>query len=545
MTRSSDDLCPHGRRRWDCTECKWLDKQAGQLVDFGGNFRVRCACGQLAERNKDRCEACERRRQRRSSAPKAPRRTGRAQWELTAELRSWQSDAMNAWNANNQRGVIEAATGTGKTMVAFAAIAEQHRKHGDRLRVAIVVPTMQLARQWRDGLSQHLFLPRHLIGEQHSTADVNWTPDHPILVTVINTARTQLKKVTSQWAREGASTLLIVDECHRAGAESNARIFESSFNATIGLSATPDRDDDGDTTHVYPNLGRPVFSYPLLRALDDEVLAPLCSVNLYVDFTPEEQSRWDATAEALTNAMRSLRWEHPDLDFDSADIFARIGRLAEAEDPAALRVVALLSNRRELLAQSVGRRKCIGALISWLTTNNRKTIAFHETIAGAQKSLSELESRRLRAVLDHSQMKPKDRQESLALFARPTTQVLVAVRSLDEGLDVPDADVAMILAGSRSKRQRIQRIGRVVRPQAGKQALAITVLIRGTPEETVTGSRDESLLGPTRVAHHRWPEVAVDEALAGATSSYQPVGDGLRFEVDRITMRWANRPATR
>jgi superfamily II DNA or RNA helicase len=430
-------------------------------------------------------------------------------------------------------------------MVAFAAIAELHRRHGDRLRVAIVVPTMQLARQWRDGLTQHLFLPRHLVGEQHSTADVSWTPDHPILATVINTARSQLKKVAAHWAREGTFTLLIVDECHRAGAESNARIFDSSFGATLGLSATPDRDDDGDHTYVYPNLGRPVYSYPLLRALDDEVLAPLRSVNLYVDFTAEERKKWDATAEALTMAMRSLRWEHPDLNFDSPDIFARIGRLAEMEDPAALRVVALLSSRRELLSDSEGRRDCIAALFDWLTTTNRKTIAFHETIAGAQRSLTQLEDRRVRAVLDHSQMKPKDRQQSLAEFARPTTQVLVAVRSLDEGLDVPDADVAMILAGSRSKRQRIQRIGRVVRPKAGKQALAVTILIRNTPEETVTGARDSALLGTTRVEHHRWPDTTVDNALAGVESSYRPAGDGLRLEVDRITLRWVNRSTSR
>ncbi len=153
MTRAADDLCPHRRTRWECTECQWLERQAGQLAEIGGNFRVRCACGQLAERNSDRCTACEQRRRRRSSMPKAPRQTGRTQWELTTDLRSWQRDAIDAWNANGQRGVIEAATGTGKTMVAFAAIAQLRRQHGDRLRVAIVVPTMQLARQWRDGLT--------------------------------------------------------------------------------------------------------------------------------------------------------------------------------------------------------------------------------------------------------------------------------------------------------------------------------------------------------------------------------------------------------
>jgi superfamily II DNA or RNA helicase len=110
---------------------------------------------------------------------------------------------------------------------------------------------------------------------------------------------------------------------------------------------------------------------------------------------------------------------------------------------------------------------------------------------------------------------------------------------------VPDADVAMILAGSRSKRQRIQRIGRVVRPKAGKQALAVTILVRSTPEETVTGSRDGQLLGSTRVEHHRWPDTSIDLALEGVESSYRPAGDGLRLEVDRITMRWVNRPSSR
>lgn len=201
-----------------------------------------------------------------------------------------------------RRGVVEAATGTGKTLVALGAIEELRRERGSYLRVVIVVPSKVLASQWRRELEHTLNVPPHVIGEQHSDVVTEFDPDrHLVLLTVVNTARANLRRVLGGWRRHNLTSLLIVDECHRSGSEFNARIFDGAYDFSLGLSATPERDDGGHLRHVYPGLGSPVYRYPLLDALDDGVLAPLRSVNLYVDFDRAERDRWSGLA-------RTWRW---------------------------------------------------------------------------------------------------------------------------------------------------------------------------------------------------------------------------------------------
>jgi superfamily II DNA or RNA helicase len=131
-------------------------------------------------------------------------------------------------------------------------------------------------------------------------------------------------------------------------------------------------------------------------------------------------------------------------------------------------------------------------------------------------------------------MKPEARDQSMSRFRSDRAHVLVAVRSLDEGLDVPDAEVAITAAGSRSERQRIQRSGRVLRRGDGEtRAIGITVLARGTPEEII-GYRDASLLGPKRVPHHRWPNMKIEEGLNTASSRSVPASPV--SDADKLTL---------
>jgi hypothetical protein len=120
-------------------------------------------------------------------------------------------------------------------------------------------------------------------------------------------------------------------------------------------------------------------------------------------------------------------------------------------------------------------------------------------------------------------------------FQQNRIQVLVAVRALDEGVDVPDASVAFIAAGSRSRRQRIQRFGRVLRPVEGKRALVLTILVRNSAEETAVGARDTFLLGAGRVQHHRWPGVPVAQAVVLDASTYRPSEPAYSVE-DMLTL---------
>ena len=250
-------------------------------------------------------------------------------WSISSPLRLWQEEALSAWALAGGRGVIEAATGTGKTRVALAAMSQLHDRHGDNLRVVVVVPTIALARQWRTEIERGLSLRRSDVGEIHSQPQHEWTFRSPILLTVVNSARRQLARPLERWREDGRVVLLVVDECHRTGSQFNSRSLEGPYDHTLGLSATPERTDDGHEEFIYPALGQPVFRYPLLTALDDGVLAPLTSVNLYVELDPRERFKWDELTLDLSRAFVELRRDLPRADLlPEGQLFVEIARLA-------------------------------------------------------------------------------------------------------------------------------------------------------------------------------------------------------------------------
>ena len=535
--------CIHGNSPEKCELCT-KDRGRGKDAELAMK-RPQCPDCRDFLREPGLCSRCVKKRQRtearrnRSPVSDSPR----VSWTIDRPLRKWQVEALASWKTADRKAVIEAATGTGKTMLACAAIADVHTEAGPNSRVVVVVPTQVLASQWRQALTSTLHILDTSIGEQHSAAEIEWkNSEHPVLITVINTGRNHLESVLSTWRAEGRKVLLIVDECHRAGATTNARIFEGHFDYSLGLSATPERPDEGERTLVYPNLGKKTYSYPLKTALDDGVLADFTSVNMYVDFSSHEQKAWEASTEDLGKAIRSLKAQHPEIDSGSSNFFIEVRKLAESDNPTARRVEALLASRRALLSESKGRKKCLSDLLKILSTTRKRFIVFHESIAAAEATRQELLTLSVRASIDHSQMKPQDRASERDRFSLGISQAMVAVRSLDEGVDVPEAEIAIIASGSRSKRQRIQRMGRVLRFVEGKQALCISLLVRGTVEETVTGAGDNNLVGSERVRHHRYgknsPSVAFDPS---SPSGHTPPTTGLTTEVDRLTYRFIQR----
>lgn len=416
------------------------------------------------------CRSCKHRLRRAATSTGA---IHTAPWTYVHALRPWQVTALAAWEQADHRGVVEAATGTGKTAVAFAAVQRLRVLHGENLRVAIVVPTKVLARQWRRALTSECGVPPYLIGDQYSSPEVEWTPRHPVLITVLDTARTHLSEVIGAW--KDKPILLVVDECHRAGSESNARIFGMAATYTLGLSATPERDDGGHRKYVFPGLGGPVFRYPLLNALDDGVLAPLVSVNLYVDFTVSEQAQWDDLRHDIADAIRLLEHYHPELETAGPEFLKIVTKLAEQEDPTAMRLMSRLTSRQKVLASAQGRVACQRKILEWLATVPQRALVLHETIRAAEASHRALKDANVTVALDHSQLPRQERDNEEATFRAGRARVYVAVRTLDEGVDVPDAAVAVIAAGSRSLRQRIQRFGRVLRYEKDKSAIVISV----------------------------------------------------------------------
>lgn len=454
-------------------------------------------------------------------------------WRYQHELRPWQAEALAAWDGAGRRGVVEAATGTGKTAVALVAAERMRREFGTSLRVVVVVPTIALASQWREAMTRELGVHRSLVGELHSGERSEFSSGSHVLVTVINSARNTLQDRIASWRRQGLQVLLVVDECHRAGSDHNARVVDTEATATLGLSATPERADRGHATLVYPGLGNPVYRYPVLTALDDGVLAPLQSINLYVDFTTDESVVWNQQGRDLGQAIQVLESRYPGTTSDVERMWKRIGELAKDEVPEAMRVVALLARRADVLAKAENRQKCLVAVLDWLAANDERVIVFHERITQAVATERLLVARGVASMLDHSQLRRSERSTGLGRFKRGQARALVAVRSLDEGIDVPDASIAVIASGSRSPRQRIQRLGRILRRSGDKRATCISILVRGTADETYVGARDAQLVGSARVVHHRWPGRSITDA-ASQPSSYQPMRPRQDL-VDRLT----------
>lgn len=387
-------------------------------------------------------------------------------------LRPWQLAALTEWRANQHRGIVAAATGTGKTRVALEAI----RTLPDAWVTVVVVPTKALQEQWIDVLTQQLRIHPRNVGTIGGESP-NYALGQRIVVAVLNSAKDRVPSLVDHWREEGIRTLLIVDECHRAGAPETAKaLWATSYDATLGLSATPERGDDGLDEVLIPAIGSVVYRYPLREALDDGLLSPLCVANLYLDLGELEM-------QEFTELERKIR-----------TLLTQGGSEGDAN------IKRLRSQQQQVSRRAAGRHVALEGLVSGGLLDGRRTIVFHETIAQAEETARLLDERGYRFAIEHSKLSADARASALRRFATGGAEVLATVRSLDEGIDVPEANTAVIVSGTMNPRQRIQRAGRIVRP-SGSTSLLVSLLARGTPEELEVGGRDAALFGSSRVNH--------------------------------------------
>lgn len=405
-------------------------------------------------------------------------------------LRPWQGQALNAWVDAGHRGIVAAATGTGKTLFAVHAIANAPVE-----RTIVVVPKQALQDQWlrmfRTGLD---ISPLKLGTIGGKRKDFNLRNN--VVVAVIDSARRGIAEPVRYWQGVGERVMLVVDECHWAGSDQSTAMFEVPCDVTLGLSATPERGDDGFDDILVPNLGPVVYRYRLRQALDDGLLADVTSVHEYFELSGSDQAEYNSLDTRVATLRNDLATLHPELragpGWDS-----RLARLSTT-NPAAKQLKALLALRRKVLTSARERLKVVEDVAQSGLLTGRRSLVFNESVQQATQVLEILERHGLRCDLEHSRLSSERRDAALRRFGTGAIDVLVAVRALDEGIDVPDAELALIVSGTLNARQRIQRIGRVVRPN-GRPAIVISILALGTSEEYDVGNRDEELLGPERI----------------------------------------------
>ena len=397
-------------------------------------------------------------------------------WKLTKgiEPHPWQQQCIEKWRKNKGRGTVKVVTGAGKTLLAlFTAELLQNVEDKD-LRVVIVVPTIVLMHQWYDTVLKHGNLPADAIGRLGGGYDEDFGDPRRVLITVLASASAQLPKLVKE-ADVEEHLMFVADECHRAGASQMSKVFKTKRRWSLGLSATPEREDDDTSSYDKSLLGKKlgpiIYEFTLSDALR-ESLVPKFTIHHYgLSMTVEERQRYEALSRSITDAMSQLK-SHRDAGSDG-DFFSWARSIASRNQgemgAIAMRFISDASKRRELLSRMEARHDAVVVLLRQEFTNNpdARVILFHESIREVEHLFAHLHKLHLPVIMEHSKLPDSIRETGLEIFRKGIARIIVSARSLIEGFNVPAVDIGIIVASSGSVRQRIQSLGRMLRRHRG------------------------------------------------------------------------------
>ena len=280
-------------------------------------------------------------------------------------LHPWQTECLRRWFGNGCRGIVGAATGTGKTALALAAICQlSERLPSVSLKVKIIVPKIFLAGQWRDDIMRFTGVRRTEIGLCHGGSKE--TPGKPFTVYVLNTARRCAARHILRDVEDGYSILLICDECHHFGSQENARVFDflplipQERYFALGLSATPRGENFEEA--VVPAIGKEIYRYGLADASRDRITSDYTTFNISVNFSPDEEEEYGIFTEKITNLKSALKRVYPSFrNIDGRALVRELRRLSEHPGKTGELAFALLTlylRRKETVYAARARLSC-------------------------------------------------------------------------------------------------------------------------------------------------------------------------------------------
>jgi superfamily II DNA or RNA helicase len=411
-------------------------------------------------------------------------------------LRDWQVEAFAAWSAAGCRGVVEAVTGTGKTRLAVAVLRTVLDRGG---RGLVLVPTLELLEQWLREL--RAAFPGRRLGRLGGGADDDLFSCEVVVATPHSASAVPVD------LPPGTTGVLIADEAHRYGAPTWGAALRDEFALRLALTATYERGDDGVDDVLAPYFGEVVVSYGFDRAVADGTVAPFRLGLVAVHLDDDERARHDRADLRVRQLHRELVGVHgmsrdPRRRFEAvaavvaeADRTGRSRPSPRGDQPlvaACREYLVRVRERRDVAAQATAKLDLCAAVAPALA--DRRTLVFTDTVDQAELAASVLRraGRSVRTL--HGDLAADERRIRLALLRRGDVEVLVAPRVLDEGVDVPDADVAVVLAAFRTRRQLVQRLGRVLRVKSdGREARLLLAHATGTAEDPANGGHADFL----------------------------------------------------
>lgn len=371
---------------------------------------------------------------------------------LALEPRSYQREAIERWLQHEGRGVIVLPTGAGKTVVALMAIARL------KLRTLIVVPTIELLYQWRAAVIERLKVaPKHVgvVGDGRK----EWRP-----ITVVTYASAAMPN-----APLADIGLLICDEAHHLPSPSYATIaLRANAPYRLGLTATPER-SDGTTRALYELLGPVVYRKAPADLSAEGYIAQYEEKRVFVSLSADEALRY----EALMGEWRWFLSAKRHMLAKGGDFFGELIRRS-ATDPQARRALQAHHQARMIALNAEAKLHEVERLLG--EHRYDKVIVFSE-----YNALVETISERLALPAITYKTTADERKAILDGFRDGSYSKLVTGRVLNEGVDVPDANVAIVVSGSSTIREYIQRLGRVLRPK-DTTAMLYEIITRQTSE---------------------------------------------------------------
>ena len=468
-------------KSWDSSEEKYVDSDLKTFFEYWNGSTVRTDVIDLPSAVKD--ELIEFAPVSRKELVIISQKTRKP-----INLREYQEDAIDSWFANDCRGLFEMATGTGKTITSLSAF-KQLSSTKDKLVTVIACPQLHLIDQWIKDV-ENFHTGKILVA---SSKEPKWKSkisslhrdfymnleDKVVIMTTHDTLASDffvkyIKKIRSD-------KLLIVDEVHGIGSSQRLNGLIGEYDYRLGLSATPKRwfDEEG-TQAIYDYFGDVVFEFDIKRALTDinpdtgkHYLTPYYYYPIIVDLNDEEYAEYRELSQKIAKAIARKK-----------------------NNKEKISLSALCTQRQRIINNAEEKY-----------VEFRKLLKEHEDIDKLIVYCSDRQIDRIQEILNEEKIIPQhrfthkesssktqkelfsQREKILHNFENGNYRALVAIKCLDEGVDVPVAENAIILSSTSNPREHVQRRGRILRNAPGKEFATIYDFLVFPKEKTESGSK--------------------------------------------------------
>ena len=380
-------------------------------------------------------------------------------------LRRYQKDAIAAWVKNKSRGIFQMATGTGKTKTSLAGITkvlDLYYSNQTKCGLVVVVPYIVLLEQWMDDLNEFQIVPIACYESK-----TKWLPRAEECIRLFNeNARDKLFLITTNktfvtkdfqrcLSAIDGDYIFLADEMHHLTSDLMRQALPSNAKYRLGLSATlMSKYNSVKMKELIDYFGGIVSEFKMKEAIEKDFLTRYFYYPIYVELTDEEKSEYYQVSKKISKAI------------------AIEGNNLEDEDNVSLK--ALLSQRGRILASAKNKLVKLSEIAGNFKDKSNLIVYCGDKIESDEKYIEKVfkifnNDHGILSAKFTAEENKQQRKDILDLFGKKVIQALIAIRCLDEGVDIPELETAIIMSSGTNPKEFIQRRGRILRKAPGKK----------------------------------------------------------------------------